>query len=525
MDAGTGPRQEVFRTMENQSTLSLYSVLLTLMWTLVAIFSGSFFLGYFNPNFVSEFRAPAHIGTVLGFIHGINPFQEAHVEVYGNLYSVLWPGVIFVIAKVFSFENYDQIRLVTYVLNAVIVTGTAAVVFYLGLRNNLNALLTLTVTFTYFLLNSTRISMGEFSYSAGLSCGFGALLLVRNRFDKFGSCMALALITLASLFKVYFALLGIVVVFSCAAFLPLRTLIVIVGAWGVTSACLFVGLTRIFPFYFDSIYLIHKMFQSWRFDHMVSNIRWFISHFGFIVILAVPQLLQRERRAIEETRRQKLYAAGGLVVCVYVLFVMLPHPGNHGTYLLHIVAPIILAYALSRREDSARHVARGTAQVAALALCMMVFIDPRFRVTPLERWKEYGVLSHDLRFNRDVLMEVDDVIRSNAGRDMYVEPILVPLAIKRGLGYVDSGDREYYVEYLNARRDGSLKLSPLVSWLAAREPGGLVRARPEDVAERADVVICSFRCPGRGTHQFVRNLGVLTSAWGLSFVVQLYDKR
>ena len=53
-----------------------------------------------------------------------------------------------------------------------------------------------------------------------------------------------------------------------------------------------------------------------------------------------------------------------------------------------------------------------------------------------------------------------------------MDPVLAPLAIKRHLKYVDTGNREIYEEYVNARRNDTLKLSPLISWLAAPKPGG-----------------------------------------------------
>src|SRR5262245_8939120 len=190
-----------------------YSVTLTFVATLIAIFGACFFRGYFNSNFISEYRAAAPVSTVLGFINGINPFQEDNIEAYGNGYSVLWPGINFLIAKLFGLEGYDKIKTLMYALNAVIVIGTAGVAFYVGLRNKLSALLALTISFTYFLLNSTYTSMGELSYSAGLACVFIALVLAGNKFDKFGFCMALALITLASLFMLYFALFSIFILF------------------------------------------------------------------------------------------------------------------------------------------------------------------------------------------------------------------------------------------------------------------------------------------------------------------------
>jgi hypothetical protein len=499
-------------------TFPLYTVTLTIMSMFIVIFCVSFFVAYFDPNFVAEYRAASPISTVLGFMKGINPFQEEFLEMYGNLYSVLWPGVIYLIAKLFGLATYDQIRLLMFVLNAVIVMGTAAAAFYIGLRNKLNALLALAIGFTYVLINSTHLSMGTFSYASGLSCSFFALVLVSNRFDRLGLCLALALITLASLFKIYFALLGIVVLFNCAAFIPLRILSLITFAWALLTASLFFGLTRFFPFYFDSVYCIHKMDPSWNVTRIMPNIRWFVTHFGFIFAFTLPQLVQFKHRATGEKRRQSFYAVGSLIACAFVLIIMLPHGGNFGTYLLHLVAPIILAYALSSRKEFSAEFDRRTGQVVALAICLMVFVSPKHWSSPLQYWEQYGVVwRDDLNSNRIVFMNVDDLIQSNAGREIYVDPMFAKLAVKRNLRYVHNGNREAYVEYLNVRRKGILKLSPLISWLAAPEVRGPERSGLIAVWEHSDVVICTYPCPSEGK-RFDRYLGKLTTAWH-----QVYD--
>jgi hypothetical protein len=509
-------------------TFPLYTVTSTTLSMFIVIFCASFFVGYFDPNFVAEYRSAAPISTVLGFMKGINPFQEEFLETYGNVYSVLWPGVIYLIAKLFGLATYDQIRLLMFVLNAVIVIGTAAAAFYIGLRNKLNALLALAIGFTYVLINSTMLSMGTFSYASGLSCSFFALVLVSNRFDRLGLCLALALITLASLFKIYFALLGIVVLFNCAAFIPLRILSLITFAWALLTASLFFGLTRFFPFYFDSVYCIMKMNQTWNVGMIVPNIRWFVTHFGFIFAFTLPQLVQFKHRATVEKRRQAFYAAGSLIVCAYVLIIMLPHMGSFGSYLLHLVAPIILAYALSSREGLSAEFDRWTGQVVALAICLMVFVSPKHWSSPLQRWEDYGVVwRDDLSFNRIVFMNVDDLIQSNAGREIYVSPMFAQLAMKRNLRYVDNGSREDYAEYLNARRKEILKLSPLISWLAAPEVRGPERVGLIAMLEQSDVVMCTF-CPEETSQRFDRYLGKVTTAWRFPFrrfEVRLYHNE
>jgi hypothetical protein len=517
----------VHEIMKNQFriTVSAYFVELVVVSILIAIFNICFFRGYFDPYFVTEYRTASPISTVLGFINGINPFKEEYVEMYGNGYSVLWPTMNYLIAKLLGLTDYEQIQSLMRTVNAIIVIGTAALAFYIGLRNKLDTLLALTIGFTYLLLNSTYISMGEFSYSAGMLCVFFALVIVSNKFNKSAFCIALALITLASLFKIYFALLGIVIVLNCAAFLRLRTVIFIVCLWICMTAGLYFGLTRAFPFYFDLIYFLHKMNQTWYPRHIVYQLLWFFYHFGFIFIVAVPQLAQYRYLAPEEKRRQRFYGVGSAIVCVYVILVMLPHVANFGTYLLHIVAPMVLAYALSRGAEFAPGKFRLTAQIAALVMCITVFIDPRFLSSPLQHWKLYGVLwRDDLVSNKRIFKEADELIEANAEKQIYVGPMLASLAIKRHLLYIDNGFREFIAGYLNARRTGNFKASPLISWLAAPIVEGPEPESPAEMMTRADLVICMLDCPDELTHQFVRELGKLTSASNGAIAVKLYRR-
>jgi hypothetical protein len=522
------PNHPVHRITKNlfRITLPSYSVTLVLVATLIAIFGLCFFRGYFDPNFIAGYRAAAPISTVLGFVKGINPFQEEHVEVYGNGYSVLWPAINYAVARFLALTDYEQIKLLMYILNAVIVIGTAAIAFYVAVSNKLSALFALTISFSYLLVNSANISMGELSYSAGLSCTFFALVIVSNRFTKLAFCVALGLITLASLFKAYFALLAIVILFNCATFVRVRVVISIVCVWSIITGCVFLALTRAFPFYFDSIYFLQKMYQGWDVANIVLNFQWFLARFGFIFIIGFLRLLEYPGLTPQEKRRQKFYAAGSAVVCVYVFYVMLPHWAAPGTYLLHIVAPIVLAYAISRGARFSQQYYRRAGQIAALAMCIVVFIDPTFQSSPLQHWKKYGVLWRDeLDSNQRVFMEADEVIRNCAEKVIYVDPMLARLALKRDLSYVDNGYRRYFAEYINARRNETLEPFPLLGWLAAPKPEGPERESPSKVLERADVVICIYRCPDRRTHQFVRGLGVLNSASNESMVANLYRKR
>jgi hypothetical protein len=350
---------------------------------------------------------------------------------------------------------------------------------------------------------------------------------VSNKFNKSAFCIALALITLASLFKIYFALLGIVIVTNCAAFVRLRTVVSVVFIWICLTAVLFFGLSRAFPFYFDSIYFMQRMLQTWSFQQILDNIDLFLREFWFIFVLAVPQLAQYRHLTSGEKRRQKFYCIGSTIVCAYLILVMLAHEGNIGIYVQHILAPIVLAYALSGGAKFAPGKFRRTAQIAALAMCVTAFIDPLFPSESLRHWTLYGVLwRDDLDSNKKVFVEADDLIRNSAGKQIYVGPILAPLAIQRHLSYIDNGFRQYIARYLNARRNGKFKPSRLISWLAGPKPGGPERESPHEMMARADVVICmNAACPDLRSHQFVRNLGELTASFNdESFDAKLYRR-
>jgi hypothetical protein len=285
------------------------------------------------------------------------------------------------------------------------------------------------------------------------------------------------------------------------------------------------------------------MDQTWYPRHIVYNLLWFFYRFGFIFIFAVPHLAQYRYFAPEEKRRQWFYGVGSAIVCAYVVLVMLAHTGNIGTYLMHLVAPMVIAYALSQGAERAPRKLRLISQVAALVMCVTVFIDPMFLSNPPQHWKLYGVLwRDDLNSNKKIFKEADELIRSNAGKQIYVGPMLASLAIKNHLTYIDNGFREYVARYLTGRRKGYFKPSPLMSWLGAPILGGPEPESPTDMMAGADLVICmslqpwsilSLRsttgvdhgtCPDELTHRFVRDLGMLTSALNGAIAVKLYQR-
>jgi len=130
----------------------------------------------------------------------------------------------------------------------------------------------------------------------------------------------------------------------------------------------------------------------------------------------------------------------------------------------------------------------------------------------------------DLDSNKRIFKEADELIQANARKQIYVGPMLASLAIKHHLLFIDSGFREYAAGYLNARRTGNFKISPLLSWLAAPIVEGPEPESPAHMMTRADLVICMLNCPDELTHQFVRELGVLTAARNGAIAVKLYRR-
>jgi hypothetical protein len=61
-------------------TASAYSVTLIVVSNSILNFHHLLFHRSFNPYFISEYRTPALICTVLGFINGINPFHKEYVD-------------------------------------------------------------------------------------------------------------------------------------------------------------------------------------------------------------------------------------------------------------------------------------------------------------------------------------------------------------------------------------------------------------------------------------------------------------
>ena len=59
-----------------RNTFSIYTATLTILSTFVAIFCISFFVAYFDPNFIAEYRTAAPVTTVLGFMKGTTLFKK-----------------------------------------------------------------------------------------------------------------------------------------------------------------------------------------------------------------------------------------------------------------------------------------------------------------------------------------------------------------------------------------------------------------------------------------------------------------
>jgi hypothetical protein len=323
---------------------------------------------------------------------------------------------------------------------------------------------------------------------------------------------------------VYFAILSVVIILSYSALLPLRIVARVVGIWLSITFVIYSFLIHAFPVYLDSVYIIHLITQERVYWLIVRQIGWFMFFFGFMFIFVLPKIAQLSECGDDERRRQKYFFVGAAIVCIYVVAVMLPHRGNSGTYLLHLIAPIILAYALGRRERSSPEFERWVGVAAILTMCMMVFVTPWNLSGSLLRWKVYGVVwRDDLDRNRNTIDEVERVLQESNGGAIYLDFSLAPIAIKKDIEYLDTGNREYIVEYMNLKIAGSLKLPPLVEMLSWHA-NGPKRLHPEVYMEQAEVVICAYRCPGEETHHFVRNLGLLHTALNGSEMVQLYRR-
>lgn len=496
---------------------ALYYGSLMLALAFYTSFTIAFFVGYFDPYFFSEVRATAHLQTVLGFLDGINPYDNAHLDEYGNLYSVVWPYLNYLIANVLGLEGYFEIKALMYALNAFFVCATAFAALFVGLRNKLDPLLVLGIAFTFLLINTTKTTMGEFSYAGGVCAGFLALVVARNRFDKTGLFLALFLVTLASLFKIYFALFGVVVISAYAAVFPLRVVIQCVAFWLVATFLIYFGLTQIFPNYFEAIYGLIGTEVIRRFSNIVPQIGWGLLNFSFAGLFALPTLFSLAAASQDARRREIYFLTGAALVCTYVVFAMLPHTGNFGTYILNLVIPLSLAYPLGKPDRDMRPIGRWVGACANLVLILLVFVVPKYDGTGMVRWtgwKAYGVTSRaDLDGNRELAAEVKTVLDENAGRSIYLDFPLAPIAVGNEADYIDTGNREYFSKYMELKQSGTAETSILVGIFAYGNAFEPKLTDPRVVMERADIVICVLRCPGPETHALVRELSPIYMAY------------
>lgn len=496
-----------------------YYVVLAALIALVAAFLNCFFLGYFDYGFVAEYRSSSLAITTLGLVQGINPYSPEYVEAYGNVYSAVWPALVAALALATGQTSFDDIRFLMFVINAAIVLATMTVAIHVGIRNGLGILLSLAIGFTYFLLNTTNISMGEFSFAVGLSCTFLALLAANNRFDEWGYAIALTLITLASLCKVYFAILCIPVLFSYAAVLRTRRFFFIAAIWGCATAGLYICLSLMFPYYLDGIVFLQRRSATWQPAHILNNIAWFAPRFGFILLFLIPKLSTFGRIPAEKKRRELWFAAGNVVIWIFVFFVLLAHIGNLGTYLLHLVAPSILAYSLAApHERMASRSWRWFPQFAVAVMGLMVFTNPKAlvgmsdRFVSLQRWERYGVVWRDeLNANKMIFSKINLLIRQNPDKKIVLDAFFSRQAINNKLPFVDSGHRTYFIDYLYAKNNGSFRPSFPFSLLT-----GPLAPNPKfrtitDYQLQADWVISALE--GDQSFQQIETLGELTSSY------------
>jgi hypothetical protein len=122
---------------------SIYYGLLALAAGFYLCFVVAFLIGYFDPYYLTEARASAPLQSVMGLLDGINPFDNQHVEEYGNLYSIVWPYLNYLVASAAGISRYYDLKMLIFALNALFVFGAAAAAVLVGLRNKLDTLATL----------------------------------------------------------------------------------------------------------------------------------------------------------------------------------------------------------------------------------------------------------------------------------------------------------------------------------------------------------------------------------------------
>lgn len=479
----------------------------------------SYFSSYFSPDFLVEARASAGLTTTLGFIRGINPFAAEHVETYGNLYSAVWPGLNALVAMAVGATGYQDVRHVMFVVSAFTVTATALGIVVTALRGKIDLLLAICAGFAFILFCTTKNSMGEFSYAPGIALSVFALALTVNRTDRIGLFWSLLLITFASLFKIYFALLVIPIITAYLASVKTKQLLPTLLAWAALSSAIYLLLIATLPLYFDCLFNVQIKYVSRHYDRILPNLIWFITVFPFVFVLFVPKVVEIFVLRSDNRRRNLLFASGCFIVFVFVVAVMLPHGGNFGTYMIHLLGPIFISLLLVNVGDRQKS-ADPIAGMTAVVVLLVTVLSP---VSSEDSWKVYGILSQqDLDENRRILADIDVLLDQYEPEDIYVDFSLASAAIRSNLPFVDNGNRQYISPYLAGRLKGTIRLNPileLISWKPKRFAGGV---SPAAKLLASKLIICGYQCPKGTGHILVKQLGSLAFSYGQSPTIKVF---
>ena len=140
----------------------------------------TFTASYFDPAYLVELRSAAPLFTVVALQDGINPYTSDALERSANIYSIIWPLILYNLGIIFDHVGIYEYRYIAFASNFTIVSITAILIIFLCIRNGFDFLAAFLIGMTVILLNTTRISMGEWSYSPGVCLGLFALILAVN---------------------------------------------------------------------------------------------------------------------------------------------------------------------------------------------------------------------------------------------------------------------------------------------------------------------------------------------------------
>ena len=490
-----------------------YYLCLVIFSVAAASFIFSFTTSYFDPAYLVELRSAASLFTILALGQTINPYASGALEQSANLYSVVWPIIIYIFGDIFHSSNIYEYRHIAFMFNYIIVGATSLLCIYTCIRIGFDLLAAVVIGMTVVLLNTARISMGEWGYSSGLCLSIISLILAVNGTRSIHFFISLMLITIASLFKVYFLLFSIIVIsmIYCRLAFSYRS-IAVTAAWGVASLLAYAVLMALFPYLFDMVIAAHRGFISFDSQHIFPQLVKFLILFGFSFILMFKGLADTWEGGFLQSRCFVVYSLSSVLFGVCVVR-MLGHIGNDTTYLVHLVGPIIVSLSMRRRQSGQGGSDWFASMAGAIALTATLF----------QPWSTYGVLnSSALNENRRTLALVNEIIASNDGAKFYLEFGLAPIAANWGLEYVDTGNREYIHKYMADRAAGAFNARYEILLGPRRPP---VAESPLQVMGASDLVICSVQCSLLADgFTLVKEIGQLHFAWGQNERVSLFRR-